>query len=162
MVKKKRMLMIHTHTRTHTHTHTALTSLQANLVEINRDQWVTDAEECEKSGSVHTAQSIMCVTKYSSEDDVMFVAIFSYAVISVGVEDEDRLDQWVEDAESVRDFHYHTHTNTTHTLTPSHLHTSTPHTVHSPRSLPVCKSHPRTHAEDLPQQEERLAASRLF
>ena len=85
----------------------------------------------------------------------MFVAIFSYAVISVGVEDEDRLDQWVEDAESVRDFHYHTHTLTL--LTPSHL-----HTVHSPRSLPVCKSHPRTHAEDLPQQEERLVASRLF
>ena len=54
----------------------------------------------------------------------MFVAIFSYAVISVGVEDEDRLDQWVEDAESVRDFHYHTHTLTL--LTPSHPHTSTP------------------------------------
>ncbi|CAI7993815.1 Pre-mRNA-processing factor 6 [Geodia barretti] len=60
----------------------ALSSLQANLVEINRDQWITDAEECENSGSVHTAQAII------------------HAVISIGVEDEDRLDQWVEDAES--------------------------------------------------------------
>ena len=42
----------------------ALNSLQANLVEINRDQWIADGEECEKSGSVHTAQSIMYVTKF--------------------------------------------------------------------------------------------------
>ena len=37
----------------------AVSSLQANLVEINREQWIQDAEESEKAGSVRTAQSIM-------------------------------------------------------------------------------------------------------
>lgn len=32
---------------------------------------------------------------------------YSKAVIGVGVEDEDRMDQWIEDAESVSDL-YHT------------------------------------------------------
>lgn len=84
--------------------------MQANLVEINRDQWITDAEECEKSGSVHTAQSIMYVTKYSTKSMMSCVTKYNYAshaVISIGVEDEDRLDQWIEDAESVNHFHFH-------------------------------------------------------
>ena len=38
---------------------TALTSLSANGVEINREQWVKDAEDVEKSGSVHTCQAIV-------------------------------------------------------------------------------------------------------
>ncbi len=29
------------------------------MVEINRELWVIDAEECEKAGSVHTAQAIV-------------------------------------------------------------------------------------------------------
>jgi len=37
----------------------ALTSLSANGVEMNREQWVKDAEDAEKSGSVHTCQAIM-------------------------------------------------------------------------------------------------------
>lgn len=37
----------------------ALTSLRANMVEINREQWIQDAEESEKAGSVATAQAIM-------------------------------------------------------------------------------------------------------
>lgn len=37
----------------------ALTSLRANMVEINREQWIQDAEESEKAGSVITAQAIM-------------------------------------------------------------------------------------------------------
>lgn len=39
--------------------HIAIASLQANGVEINRDQWIKDAEECDKTGGVHTAQAIM-------------------------------------------------------------------------------------------------------
>ena len=37
----------------------ALTSLSANGVEMNREQWIKDAEDAEKSGSVHTCQAIM-------------------------------------------------------------------------------------------------------
>ena len=37
----------------------ALTSLRANGVEINREFWIEDAEDCEKAGSVNTCQAIM-------------------------------------------------------------------------------------------------------
>ena len=37
----------------------ALASLRANGVEINREQWIEDAENCEKAGSVGTCQSIV-------------------------------------------------------------------------------------------------------
>ena len=37
----------------------ALSSLRANGVEINREQWIEDAESCEKSQSIHTCQSIV-------------------------------------------------------------------------------------------------------
>ena len=38
---------------------TALNSLRANMVEVNRDLWIKDAEDCEKSGSIVTCQAIM-------------------------------------------------------------------------------------------------------
>ncbi|XP_071824736.1 pre-mRNA-processing factor 6-like [Apostichopus japonicus] len=60
----------------------ALTSLRANMVEINREQWIQDAEESEKAGSVATAQAII------------------QAVIGVGIEDEDRDTTWIDDADS--------------------------------------------------------------
>jgi hypothetical protein len=40
----------------------ALTSLRANQVEINREQWLKDAVESEKGGCVQTCQAIMYVT----------------------------------------------------------------------------------------------------
>uniref|UniRef100_U3J6F5 Pre-mRNA-processing factor 6 n=1 Tax=Anas platyrhynchos platyrhynchos TaxID=8840 RepID=U3J6F5_ANAPP len=61
----------------------AITSLRANGVEINREQWIQDAEECDKAGSVATCQAIM------------------RAVIGIGIEEEDRKHTWMEDADSV-------------------------------------------------------------
>ncbi|XP_014780302.1 pre-mRNA-processing factor 6 [Octopus bimaculoides] len=60
----------------------ALHSLKANMVEINREQWIKDAEDCEKANSIHTCQAIV------------------RAVIGVNVEEEDRKHTWMEDAES--------------------------------------------------------------
>ncbi|KAK0053867.1 pre-mRNA-processing factor 6 [Biomphalaria pfeifferi] len=60
----------------------ALNSLRANMVEINRDHWIKDAEDCEKSGSIHTCQAII------------------QAVIGIGIEEEDRKHTWMEDADS--------------------------------------------------------------
>ncbi|RUS88975.1 hypothetical protein EGW08_003222 [Elysia chlorotica] len=60
----------------------ALNSLRANMVEVNRDHWIRDAEDCEKSGSIITCQAII------------------HAVISVGIEEEDRKHTWMEDADS--------------------------------------------------------------
>ncbi|EGD76229.1 PRP6 pre-mRNA processing factor 6 [Salpingoeca rosetta] len=57
-------------------------SLQGNMVEINRDLWLADAKACDKSGHVQTCQAIV------------------REVINIGVEDEDRLETWLEDAES--------------------------------------------------------------
>lgn len=37
----------------------AVSSLAANGVEINRELWIVDAEDVDKSGSTYTAQSIM-------------------------------------------------------------------------------------------------------
>ncbi|VDN95867.1 unnamed protein product [Rodentolepis nana] len=34
-------------------------SLKANMVEINREEWIKEAEECEKANSILTAQAIM-------------------------------------------------------------------------------------------------------
>ena len=34
----------------------ALASLRANMVEVNRELWITDAEDAEKAGSTATAQ----------------------------------------------------------------------------------------------------------
>ena len=80
----------------------------------------------------------------------------SRAVITIGVEDEDRLDQWVEDAESVG------FTFTTRTF--SFILKFNPFdfnplfAVHGSRGLRMCACHLRTHADCVPQQEERLAA----
>ena len=60
----------------------ALASLRANLVEINREQWMKDAIECEKAGSVHTCQAVI------------------RNIIGDGIEEEDQLDTWLEDAQS--------------------------------------------------------------
>uniref|UniRef100_A0A7N6AF77 Pre-mRNA-processing factor 6 n=1 Tax=Anabas testudineus TaxID=64144 RepID=A0A7N6AF77_ANATE len=61
----------------------AITSLRANGVEINREQWIQDAEECDKAGSVATCQAVI------------------RAVIGIGIEEEDCKHTWMEDAESV-------------------------------------------------------------
>ena len=37
----------------------AISSLQTNCVEINREQWIQDGEECNKAGAIHTCQAIM-------------------------------------------------------------------------------------------------------
>lgn len=37
----------------------SITSLRANGVEMNRDQWLKDALDCEKSGCPLTSQAIM-------------------------------------------------------------------------------------------------------
>uniref|UniRef100_A0A673FP02 Pre-mRNA-processing factor 6 n=1 Tax=Sinocyclocheilus rhinocerous TaxID=307959 RepID=A0A673FP02_9TELE len=60
----------------------AITSLRANGVEINREQWVQDAEECDKAGSVATCQAVI------------------RAVIGIGIEEEDCKHTWMEDADS--------------------------------------------------------------
>ncbi|CAF0850805.1 unnamed protein product [Adineta steineri] len=62
----------------------ALASLTANMVEINRDHWMKDAVDCEKAGSVHTCQALI------------------RNVIGIGIEDEDQLETWIEDAQSCR------------------------------------------------------------
>lgn len=60
----------------------ALSSLSANGVEINRDQWLQEAMESEKSGAVRCCQAII------------------KSVIGVSVEEEDRKQTWIEDAEN--------------------------------------------------------------
>ena len=57
-------------------------SLLANMVEINREQWIKDAEGCEHSGSMYTCQAII------------------HVIIGYGIDDEDQIDQWTEDAKS--------------------------------------------------------------
>lgn len=58
----------------------AITSLSAAGVEINKEFWMKDAMEAEKAGSIQTCQAII------------------KAVIGVGVDEEDRKDTWMEDA----------------------------------------------------------------
>jgi len=60
----------------------SISSLTSNGVEINKDHWMKDAMDCEKAGSILTCQSII------------------KNVIGVGVEEEDRKDTWLEDAEA--------------------------------------------------------------
>jgi len=60
----------------------SISSLTSNGVEINRDHWMKDAVDCEKAGSILTCQIII------------------KSVLGVGVEEEDRKDTWLEDAES--------------------------------------------------------------
>jgi pre-mRNA-processing factor 6 len=60
----------------------AVKSLEANRVEIKRDQWIQDAQECDKAGNVRTCQAII------------------KCVIGIGVDEEDQTETWMEDAES--------------------------------------------------------------
>uniref|UniRef100_A0A336MK64 Pre-mRNA-processing factor 6 n=1 Tax=Culicoides sonorensis TaxID=179676 RepID=A0A336MK64_CULSO len=60
----------------------SLTSLAANGVEIKRDDWLLEAMEAEKSGAIKVCQAII------------------RAVIGVGVEEEDRKQTWIDDAEN--------------------------------------------------------------
>ena len=49
----------------------AITSLRANMVEINREHWLSDAEQAEKAGFVKTAHAIIAaVLSYGIEDQV--------------------------------------------------------------------------------------------
>ncbi|CAI5450958.1 unnamed protein product [Caenorhabditis angaria] len=59
----------------------ALSSLKANQVEVNRDQWLKDAIDAEQAKCPLTCQAII------------------KNVISLGVEDEDKKTTWLEDAE---------------------------------------------------------------
>lgn len=61
----------------------ALTSLSANGVEINREQWFKEAIESEKGGHVYCCRAII------------------KAIIIHGVESEDQKHTWMEDAENV-------------------------------------------------------------
>ena len=56
-------------------------SLSAAGVEINKEFWMKDAMDCDKGGYIQTCQAII------------------KAVIGVGVDDEDKKDTWMEDAE---------------------------------------------------------------
>ncbi|CAF0919146.1 unnamed protein product [Brachionus calyciflorus] len=60
----------------------AIKSLEANRVDINRDQWLTDAIECDKNGNVKTCQAII------------------RNVIGLEVDAEDEMETWTEDAEN--------------------------------------------------------------
>lgn len=61
----------------------AITSLNSNGVEINREHWFKEAIESEKSGHIHCCRAIV------------------KAIISYGVEPEDQKHTWMEDAEHV-------------------------------------------------------------
>ncbi|VDO63696.1 unnamed protein product [Haemonchus placei] len=60
----------------------ALTSLTANMVELNREHWMKDAIDAERAGCTLTCQAII------------------RHVIGAGVEDEDKKATWLEDADS--------------------------------------------------------------
>uniref|UniRef100_A0A914UN97 Pre-mRNA-processing factor 6 n=1 Tax=Plectus sambesii TaxID=2011161 RepID=A0A914UN97_9BILA len=60
----------------------ALTSLKANMVEINRELWLRDAVDAEKATCRLTSQAII------------------NNVLAIGVEAEDRKHTWMEDADS--------------------------------------------------------------
>lgn len=60
----------------------AISSLCAAGVEINKEFWMKDAMDADKGGSILTCQAII------------------QAVIGVGVDEEDRKETWMEDAET--------------------------------------------------------------
>lgn len=60
----------------------AISSLSSNGVELNRDQWLTDAIECDKAQSYMTCRAII------------------KCMIGHGLEDEERKELWLEDAEN--------------------------------------------------------------
>jgi len=60
----------------------AIQSLTSNGVELNKEHWMKDAIDAEKGGSILTCQSLV------------------KNIINTGVEEEDRKDTWLEDADS--------------------------------------------------------------
>jgi pre-mRNA-processing factor 6 len=60
----------------------ALKGLRKHQVSLTREQWLKEAERCEMEGSPRTCEAIVKKT------------------IALEIEDEDRLDTWVSDAES--------------------------------------------------------------
>lgn len=64
----------------------AISSLNANGVEINREHWFKEAIESEKGGHVHCCRAIV------------------KSIIGYGVESEDQKHAWMEDAEHVFSF----------------------------------------------------------
>lgn len=61
----------------------AISSLNSNGVEINREHWFKEAVEAEKGGHIHCCRAIV------------------KAIIAQGVEPEDQKHTWMEDAENV-------------------------------------------------------------
>ncbi|GAA6023804.1 hypothetical protein JCM11491_000549 [Sporobolomyces phaffii] len=59
-------------------------ALRKNGAELSRDQWLAEAEKAELQGSSVTAQAIVNAT------------------VHLGLDDEDRLDVWTDDAETLR------------------------------------------------------------
>ena len=60
----------------------AIKSLTLHQVDLDREQWLNEAEAAEKAGAPRTAQAILRET------------------LAIGVEEEDRKRIWIEDAES--------------------------------------------------------------
>jgi len=60
----------------------AVKTLAGFGVNIDREEWIKEAENCEKAGSVATCQAIIMET------------------VGIGIEDEDRKTTWCEDAET--------------------------------------------------------------
>ena len=60
----------------------AIKSLTLHQVDLDREQWLNEAEAAEKAGAARTAQAILRET------------------LAIGVEEEDRKRIWIEDAES--------------------------------------------------------------
>lgn len=59
-----------------------VTTLKKNGVELKREEWLTEAVKCESQGSKRTAQAIVKAT------------------ISLGIDEDSRLDTWMEDAQT--------------------------------------------------------------
>lgn len=55
---------------------TALSSLRANMVEINRELWIKDAEDCEQAGSIHTCQAIVWVWLKFINSQVLNLSVY--------------------------------------------------------------------------------------
>ncbi len=84
----------------------------------------------------------------------MCVCSCSRTVIAVGLEEEDRMDQWVQDAESV--------SVCMHVCSMSFQSFDLTTVVHGTRGLRVCTCYLRPLSHHFPQQEEHLAESCLF
>jgi len=53
------------------------------MVDIKREEWIQDAEDCEKAGSTETCRALIT------------------HVIGLNIEDEDKVHTWTEDADAV-------------------------------------------------------------